>query len=394
LINQRSAGTYAGDVGERTNFGFSVKFNKQLTNLQGHANIIIRQDGHVYQVKTNATTSLTVNQVSTGVYDATFTSKANLTDLTNPLTPVSLGGNLDLVVTLRDAGEPGTSDQIGITLWRGNTLLYSSNWTGTQTVKQALGGGNLQVRKSAALVAADGAQIAEQAAALAAADFRIVDLDGATLGRTEGRSILFDGSAAGHGWFIDATPQDHAEFHFARGLSQWVADGQSLAFGQIDLLTTVMHELSHVLGLDDQQVLRPTTATLMTETLSTGVRRLPLTESLLEEQPVLSPRHQPVPGAEEFSVKEPLGRSLNTVAGLWGNNGVGGIATTNSLSPPVMRPVIDWTEGDLYGEQKTTGAIGMSSEKASWLQRFLLHAGRADTTPHDHGIEIVLAKKK
>src|SRR4029079_1343784 len=115
-----------------TNFGFNVKFNKQLTNVQGNDNIIIRKDGHVYQMKTNATSSLVATQVSPGVYDATFTSKAHLTDITNPASTISLGGNLDLVVTLRDAGEPGTADTIGITLWRNNTLLFSSNWNGTQ----------------------------------------------------------------------------------------------------------------------------------------------------------------------------------------------------------------------------------------------------------------------
>ena len=310
LVNQSSAGTYAGDAGEKTNFGFNIKFNKQLTNLQGKATLILRDSGHVYQVKSNSTNSLTVNQVSTGVYDATVTSKANLTDITNPLAPVSLGGNLDLTMTLRDAGEPGTADQLGITLFEGSKLLYSSNWNGTQTVKQVLGGGNLQLRKSAALLAEGGAlaengslpvltdaQLApivdaakaqwiaggvtsEQAAALSSAHVTIANLDGVTLGQTQpalssvegGSNIQLDQTAAGHGWFIDATPQDNAEFHFVNGLSQWVADGHSPAAHHTDLFTVVMHELGHVLGLEDRRGQGPK-GTLMMETLPEGVRR-------------------------------------------------------------------------------------------------------------------------
>jgi hypothetical protein len=129
-----------------------VKFNKNGTNLQGNANIIIRRtesDGvvHVYQVKSNATDSLNISSPSNGVYKATFTSKANLTDITNPLNPVSFGGNKVLQVTLTDNGEPGSNDSIGIMLTEpGGNLLFSSKWSGVNTVEQGLGGGNLQVR--------------------------------------------------------------------------------------------------------------------------------------------------------------------------------------------------------------------------------------------------------
>ncbi len=76
---------------------------------------------------------------------ADFRAKANLTDVTNPLAPVSLGGNLTLQITLTDTGEPGSSDTIAFTLWNGNKLLFSSNWSGSKTVPQTLGGGNLVV---------------------------------------------------------------------------------------------------------------------------------------------------------------------------------------------------------------------------------------------------------
>lgn len=76
---------------------------------------------------------------------ADFRSKATLTDVTNPLAPVSLGGNFTLQIVMTDKGEPGSSDSIALTLWSGNKLLFSSAWNGAKTVEQILGGGNLVV---------------------------------------------------------------------------------------------------------------------------------------------------------------------------------------------------------------------------------------------------------
>jgi len=45
---------------------------------------------------------------------------------------------------MTDRGEPGSSDLIGITLYDKNSALWlSSNWNGTKTLEQQLGGGNL-----------------------------------------------------------------------------------------------------------------------------------------------------------------------------------------------------------------------------------------------------------
>ena len=76
---------------------------------------------------------------------ASFISKANLTDVTNPAAPISLGGNLTLQIQMTDKGDPGSSDTLAIVLHDGSTLLISSNWNGTRTVEQLLGGGNLVV---------------------------------------------------------------------------------------------------------------------------------------------------------------------------------------------------------------------------------------------------------
>jgi hypothetical protein len=143
FINEDSGGLFAGTAGLKTNFGFNVKFNKKLTNVQGQVNIIIRQGDRVYQIKSNAIQSLVVNQDSG---TATFISKANLTDITDPDNPISIAGNLSLVITVTDRGQSSTSDSIGITLWNGSDLWYSSRWNKTKTEEEFLIGGNLVIR--------------------------------------------------------------------------------------------------------------------------------------------------------------------------------------------------------------------------------------------------------
>lgn len=77
---------------------------------------------------------------------------------------------------------------------------------------------------------------------------------------TGGSTIYLSVDAAGYGWFVDAAP--------------WTETISVAATGREDLLTVLMHELGHVLGLND---LDPTAFPndLMAETLATGVRRLP-----------------------------------------------------------------------------------------------------------------------
>ncbi|MEI6541279.1 MAG: choice-of-anchor D domain-containing protein, partial [Planctomycetota bacterium] len=70
--------------------------------------------------------------------------------------------------------------------------------------------------------------------------FTIEDLPGATLGVAGSQAISIDANAAGHGWFIDATPLGDREF----------TDG-TLPLTTMDLLSVVIHELGHTAGLVD-----------------------------------------------------------------------------------------------------------------------------------------------
>jgi hypothetical protein len=149
-VMRSQAGMYQATTGSKTNFGFDVKYNKSLTNLQGHVNIIYRAGTKTYQVKATSLTSLGISTPdpnspasSTNPTTAVFVSKANLSDVTDPNNPISIGGGLSLQISLTDKGEPGSQDSIAISLTNGSQLWYSSNWSGTKTLEQLLDGGNL-----------------------------------------------------------------------------------------------------------------------------------------------------------------------------------------------------------------------------------------------------------
>jgi len=120
-------------------------------------NAIFRSGGRTYEIQSTAIDSLGIALKTAGGAScpgppsatcfglADFRSKATLSDVTNPSSPVLLGGNLTLQMTVTDKGEPGASDSIGFTLWSGNTLVFSSSWSGAKTIESVLGGGNTVV---------------------------------------------------------------------------------------------------------------------------------------------------------------------------------------------------------------------------------------------------------
>jgi hypothetical protein len=128
------------------NFGFNLKYNKALTNLKGHANIVFKAGGKTYQIKSTAFDSLGIafrtadgdacDEGEPGCFGvAEFRSKANMSPA---------GGGLSLRMALTDRGDDG-ADSIGIALWDGSELLFSSQWNGARTLEGPLDGGNLVV---------------------------------------------------------------------------------------------------------------------------------------------------------------------------------------------------------------------------------------------------------
>ena len=114
---------------------------------------------------------------------------------------------------------------------------------------------------------------AQQIQALQNETITIGTLPQGLLGYTRGASITLSPDAAGYGWYIDPTPADNAEFPTSTPIGfQAIAGSQ--AASHMDLLTTVVHEEGHVLGLPDvNPAVYPDD--IMTRTLPTGTRRLP-----------------------------------------------------------------------------------------------------------------------
>ncbi|RYD64531.1 MAG: hypothetical protein EOP58_09375, partial [Sphingomonadales bacterium] len=111
---------------------------------------------------------------------------------------------------------------------------------------------------------------AEQVAAMRAATFDVADMAGIYLGTSTGNHISLDSDGAGFGWFLDATPGDDAEF---TGTGTRLS-GTGDAAGRMDLLTTIMHELGHQVGIGDTYV-SGNADDLMYGYASVGERRLP-----------------------------------------------------------------------------------------------------------------------
>jgi hypothetical protein len=157
IIPTSSAGTYASDPGTKTNFGFNVKYNNNATNLQGKMNFIFRRtvagELHTFQIKANSLQSLGVNVTDASRKTAQFLAKSTLTDITDPLNPISLGGNKGLFVNIIDRGEPGVDDSISVVLTNSFTdnptilanILYTSNWIVSQTEQMRLAAGNVLI---------------------------------------------------------------------------------------------------------------------------------------------------------------------------------------------------------------------------------------------------------
>ena len=121
-----------------------------------------------------------------------------------------------------------------------------------------------------------GALSAAQLVRLEDANVALADLDGQQLGFNGYGTIYIDRDAAGHGWFVDSTPQTAEEFSPA-GDGVFVAIQGSSADGRMDLLTVLLHELGHMAELAHSD--HGDQTGLMSETLGISERRLPVAES-------------------------------------------------------------------------------------------------------------------
>jgi hypothetical protein len=164
-----------------------------------------------------------------------------------------------------------------------NTKGVSSKATGTFTVAPLLVSAASPAQGAAASLTSDqlspivveaklrlaAALGMQTTASLSRVSVQLADLPDGMLGEALGTTILIDRDAAGYGWFVDPTPGDDVEFATHLGADTLAAANGSLAAARVDLLTTVMHEMGHVLGYRDDN-----SGDLMNATLPLGVRRL------------------------------------------------------------------------------------------------------------------------
>ncbi len=131
-------------TGDRTTFGYTMKYNKKGTNLKGNL-LLIRHlpDGTNYRLKSNALDGLALSDPSADFGWATFSGKATYQEPGWP-EPV---GNYRFVVYVEDHDTPGAGgDRFWISVTDGGGNPAALSMTGRAVDEAALlGGGNVAV---------------------------------------------------------------------------------------------------------------------------------------------------------------------------------------------------------------------------------------------------------
>jgi VCBS repeat-containing protein len=114
----------------------------------------------------------------------------------------------------------------------------------------------------------------EQVAILRGLKFDVATLSGIHLGEAAGCQIRLSTNGAGRGWFSDSSAQSDSSFANPASATRRCAAASSANVGRVDLLTAVMHEMGHAIGLADSY-LEKDRENLMYGYLIPGERRLP-----------------------------------------------------------------------------------------------------------------------
>src|SRR5688572_12931832 len=104
--------------------------------------------------------------------------------------------------------------------------------------------------------------------------FEVADLPDGQLATATSSKITLDETAAGYGWFFDATPSDDSEFEVPVPNKEFQTTDTSSANARVDLLTVLMRQLGSQTSFGKSGLQGPA-AWLMEGTLGTGERRAP-----------------------------------------------------------------------------------------------------------------------
>jgi hypothetical protein len=137
-----SAGVHPADPASVVSFTFYASQGKKASTPTGDVVVQFPSGGRVLAIRSSGLES--VGLTTNG--RAEVRARAELLDVTDPSRPIFLGDRLTLQLAATDARPGGTGDSLAITLWDGNTLLFSSGWTGVRTQEINLSGGNLLAR--------------------------------------------------------------------------------------------------------------------------------------------------------------------------------------------------------------------------------------------------------
>ncbi|MCA1627369.1 MAG: hypothetical protein LC742_05345 [Acidobacteria bacterium] len=115
---------------------------------------------------------------------------------------------------------------------------------------------------------------AQNIARLQSLPVEIADLPAGQLATADSSKIVLDETAAGYGWFFDATPSEDNEFEVPVPDQELQTTESSAANGRVDLLTVIMRQLGSQISRG-KSALKGPQSWLMEGTLGTGTRRAP-----------------------------------------------------------------------------------------------------------------------
>ncbi|HEV8554950.1 MAG TPA: M12 family metallo-peptidase [Actinophytocola sp.] len=139
LPETRSSGAFPADPGSRAEVALLLAHSRTGSFTTGLATAIFQSGGHRYQILGTDFESFGARSTRPGGLD--FRTRATLIDVTDPFHAVPVATDLTFRLTATDT----RPDAFGLTLFDGNRLLFSSNWTGTTTAETPVTNGNLVI---------------------------------------------------------------------------------------------------------------------------------------------------------------------------------------------------------------------------------------------------------